>query len=329
MNKFKQIQKTAIIILLTLTLSVQLTDGYGQQYPTKTIRLIVPNAPGGGSDTIARLVAQQLSARFGQQVIVDNRAGAGGRIGAELAARAQPDGYTLLMGTGSLMITAPALYQKLPYAPLTDFSPISLVATTSYLLVSHPSIPAKSVRELIEVARSNKASLNYGSTGPGTFSHLGGELLKSMAQINAVHIAFKGSVHSTVSLMQGEIDIMFNNFIAAVPLIRANRLRALGVTSLKRSALLPEIPTIDESGLRGFEMQQIYSVWAPAGTPPSIVRTLNEVLVQGLPQSDAGQKLAADGTVVATSTTAELTKLVSTQTALWSKVVRAAGIKTD
>ena len=317
------------MVLATLSLVALHGDGYAQQYPAKSIRLIVPNAPGGGSDTIARLVAQSLSGKFGQQVIVDNRAGAGGRIGAELATRALPDGYTLLLGTGSLMITAPALYPNLSYVPLRDFSPISLVATTSYLLVSHPSIPARSVRELLAVARSSRTALNYGSTGPGTFSHLGGELLKSMAGINAVHIAFRGSVQSTVSLMQGEIDIMFNNFIAAVPLIRGSRLRALGVTSFKRSALMPDIPTIDESGLRGFEMQQMYSIWAPAGTAANIVRSLNEALVGTLSQSDAGQKFAYDGTEVATSTPAELSKLVVTQTAFWGKVVRTARILAD
>ena len=329
MNESIRALSAVSMVLTTLSLVALNADGHAQQYPAKPIRLIVPNAPGGGSDTIARLVAQSLSGKFGQQVIVDNRAGAGGRIGAELATRALPDGYTLLLGTGSLMITAPALYPNLSYVPLRDFLPISLVATTSYLLVCHPSIPAKSVRELLTVARSNRTALNYGSTGPGTFSHLGGELLKSMAGIKAVHIAYKGSAQSTVSLMQGEIDIMFNNFIAAIPLIRGNRLRALGVTSFKRSALMPDVPTIDESGLRGFEMQQIYSVWAPAGTAANVVRSLNEGLVQSLPSSGAGQKLAADGTELATSTPAELSKLVASQTAFWGKVVRTARILAD
>jgi tripartite-type tricarboxylate transporter receptor subunit TctC len=300
-----------------------------QQYPVKPIRLIVPNAPGGGSDTIARLVADTLSTNLGQQVIVDNRAGAGGRIGAELAMRSPPDGYTLLLGTGSLMITAPALYSDLPYDPNRDFSPVSMAATTSYLLCSHPSIPARSVGELVRSAKSHRTGLNYGSTGPGTFSHLGGELLKSMGGINATHIAFKGSAQSTMSLVQGEIDIMFNNFIAAMPLVRANRLRAIGVTSLKRSSLVPEIPTIHESGLKGFEMQQIYSVWAPAGLSADVVRRLNSELVRGLAKSDGGQKLAADGTEISTSTPAELSKFVATQISFWSRIVKSAGIKGD
>lgn len=302
--------------------------GYGQAFPTKPIRIIVPNTPGGGADTIGRLVANMLTGALGQQVIVDNRGGAGGRIGMELAALSVPDGYTLLLGTGSTLVTVPALYSKLNYQTLKDFSPISLAATTSYLLVVHPSVPATYVKELVGLAGARSGGLNYASTGAGTFSHLGGELLQVMAGIKATHIAFKGSASATLSLTQGETDLMFSNFIASLSLVRAKRLRAIGVTSLKRSSVVPDIPTIDESGLQGFEMKQSYSIWAPANTNPEIIKRLNQEIVAKLPLIEGRSRLSAEGTEITVSSPSELRKLVVDETLKWTKVIRKSGIKT-
>lgn len=302
---------------------------HGQGYPVKAIKMVVPNPPGGGADTIGRLVSEMLTGAIGQPVVVDNRGGAGGRIAMELVARSVPDGYTLLLATGSNLVTIPALYSKLSYEPLKDFSPISMAATTSYLLVAHPSVPAKSVKDLIGLAGARYGGLNYASTGPGTFAHLGGELLQVMAGIKATHIAFKGSASATLSLIQGETDIMFSNFIASLSLVRAKRLRAIGVTSLKRSSIVPDIPTIDESGLRGFEMKQFYSIWAPAKTNPEIIKRLNQEIVQKLPQVERASKLSADGTEITVSSPGELRKLVADEAVKWTKVIQKSGIKVE
>jgi tripartite-type tricarboxylate transporter receptor subunit TctC len=291
--------------------------------------MIVANTPGGGADTIARIVADVLTAGLGQQVVVENRGGAGGRIGMEAAARSAPDGYTLVLGTGSNLATVPALYSKLGYRPLKDFAPISLAATTSYMLVAHPSVPANTARELVNLRQTRAGGLNYASTGPGTFSHLGGELMKSLAGLKATHIAYKGSAAATLSLVQGETDVMFSNFIASLSLVRAKRLRTLGVTSLKRSAVVPDVPTIDESGIRGFQMQQSYSLWAPAGTSVEIIGRLNEEVTRRLPAVDAQKTLAADGTELTVSSPKALEKLIIDETAKWSAVVEKAGIRVE
>jgi tripartite-type tricarboxylate transporter receptor subunit TctC len=298
-----------------------------QSYPVKPIRLIVPNAPGGGTDTVARLIAEKLSPSLGQQIIVDNRGGAGGRIAAELVARSPKDGYTLLLGSAATLITGPAMDADRKYDPIRDFAPISLAGTTAYMLVIHPSLPAKSVRDLIGLAKSTPDRIAYSTTGQGSPAHLGAELFQAMAQIKMVHVPFKGGAPAMLSLLQGETYVMVANFLTALPPVRSNRVRALGVTSLKRTSLAPDIPTIDESGLRGFELQQFYSVVAPAGTPGDIVQKLHQEIVQRLPTDDVKQRFAHEGIEVKTSTPAELAKLNADQFAKWTKVIRQAGIK--
>ena len=313
----------AMLALFTAPLS------HAQTYPVKPIRLIVPNAPGGGTDTVARLISDKLTPALGQQIVVDNRGGAGGRIAAEMVARAPKDGYMLLLGSAATLITGPALDADRKYDPVKDFAPISLAGTTAYMLVTHPSIPAKTVRDLIALAKASPGRIAFSSTGQGSPGHLGAELFQAMAQVKLIHVPYKGGAPAMMSLLQGETFVMVANFLTALPPVRANRVRALGVTSLKRTSLASDIPTIDESGLRGFELQQFYSLVAPAGTPAEVVQRLNQELVQRLPTEDVRQKLANEGVEVAVSTPSELGKLNAEQYAKWTKVIRQAGIKTD
>ena len=298
-----------------------------QAYPVKPIRLIVPNAPGGGTDTIARLIAEKLSPVLRQQVIVDNRGGGGGRIAAELVARAPKDGYMLLLGSGSTLITGPALYTERSYDPIKDFAPVSLAGSTAYLLVTHPSLPAKTIRDLIALAKASPERLAYASTGLGSPAHLGTELLQSMTNVKMVHVPFKGGAPAMLSLLQGETFVMIGNFVTSLPQVRANRVRALGVTSLQRTSLAPDIPTIDEAGLRGFELQQFYSIVVPAGTPAEIVQRLNQEMIKNLPSEDAKSRMAREGVEIRVSRPDELAKLLAEQYAKWTKVIRTAGIK--
>jgi tripartite-type tricarboxylate transporter receptor subunit TctC len=300
-----------------------------QSYPAKPIRLIVPNAPGGGTDTVARLIAEKVSPPLGQQIIVDNRGGAGGRIAAELVARSPKDGYTLLLGSAATLITGPAMDTDRKYDPIKDFIAISLVGTTAYMLVIHPSLPATTVRDLIALAKASPDRIAYSTTGQGSPAHLGAELFQGMAHVKLVHVAYKGGAPAMMSLLQGETYVMVANFLTALPPVRNGRVRALGVTSLKRTALAPDIPTIDESGLRGFELQQFYSVVAPAGTAADIVQKLNQEITQRLPTEDVKRRFAHEGIEVQTSSPAELAKLNADQFDKWTKVIRQGGIKSS
>jgi tripartite-type tricarboxylate transporter receptor subunit TctC len=298
----------------------------GQTYPVKPIRLIVPNAPGGGTDTVARMIAEKLSPTLGQQILVDNRGGAGGRIAAELVARAPKDGYTLLLGSAATLITGPALVAERKYDPVKDFAPVSLAGTTAYMLVVHPSLPVKNVREFIALAKGKPGSIAYSTTGQGSPAHLGMELFQAMAQVKLVHVPYKGGAPAMLSLLQGETFAMVANFLTALPVVRSNRVRALGVTSLKRTSLAPEIATIDESGLRGFELQQFYSLVAPAGTPPEVVQRLSQEMMQRFPTEETKKRLAHEGVEAIVSTPAETAKLYADQYAKWAKVIQQAGI---
>ena len=318
-----------VALLAALIAAITFTSAHGQQYPANPIRLIVPNAPGGGTDTVARAISEKLSPPLGQQIVVDNRGGAGGRIAAELVARAPKDGYTLLLGSGATLISGPALDRDRRYDPVRDFAPISMAGTTAYMLVAHPSLPVKSVGDLVTLARAKPGHITFASTGPGSPGHLGAELLQSMTKVKLVHVPFKGGAPAMLSLLQGETQIMVANFLTALPVVRAQRVRALGVTSPKRTPLAPDIPTVDEAGLRGFELQQMYSLVAPAGTAPQVIERLNREMVQRLPADDVRQRLANEGVEVVTSTPAELGAVVKEQFMKWSRIIRDAGIKAD
>jgi tripartite-type tricarboxylate transporter receptor subunit TctC len=298
-------------------------------YPAKVIRLIVANAPGGGADLVARVLSEKLSRPLGRQIIVENRPGGSGQIGAEYVAKAAPDGYTLLLGTTLTLISSPALHPNLTYRSPADFAPISLLAATTYVLVVHPSVPARSVKDFVALARSRADGLNYASPGPGSAAHIASEMLSSMTGTKLVHVTYRGALPGVMSVIQGETDLMFCNLLPAMPLIKSNRVRALGIASLTRSSLLPDVRTLDESGLRGFDVQQYYSLVAPAGTSGEIVSRLNEEISRNFQSPDVKSRLAADGSEVRISTPAELEKLINSEIAKWSRAIKQAGIKPD
>ncbi len=300
---------------------------HAQAYPNRPVRMVVPFPPGGGTDLMARLVADKLTAALGQQIVVDNRAGAAGRIGTEFVARAAPDGYTLLMATATVMVIAPALFPKLPYRSPEDFASISLLSSDFYVLVVHPSVPARSVPQLIGLAKARPGQLNFASSGPGDTNHLSAELFQIQAGVKLIHVPYKGAAPGTLSVVAGETDLSFSNVIPALPQIKGNKLRPLGISSLKRSAVLPEVPTIAESGLPGFEVEPFYAVLAPAGTPQEIVQRLNREVVKAMQSPDMKSRLAAHGTQVVASTPEELEKVIATEISKWSKVIKEAGIK--
>ena len=299
-----------------------------QSYPTKPIRMVVPFAPGGGSDLVGRVVAQRLTPALGQQVIVDNRAGAGGRIGTEAVARAPADGYTLVFATSSVMVTAPALYPKLAYDMPKDFAPISFVASTAYVLVVHPTVPARSVKDFIALAKKTPGKLSYASSGQGGPAHLAGELFSALTGVKMVHVPYKGSSPGTTSVIAGETDAMFSNLLPALPALKSGRLRALGVTSARPSTILPDVPPLAAT-LPGFDVEQLYGLLAPAGTPRDIVRRLNAETIKAVQAPDVKAKLATDGSEVLVSTPEAFEKRIVAEIAKWSKVIKAAGIREE
>jgi len=323
--------RTAVPVLMAaglLAIAPGRADAQGQ-YPTRPIRFIVPFAPGGGNDLVARVIAQKLTETMGQQVIADNRAGSGGVIGTQMAAQATPDGYTLLLGyTGTLAIN-PSLYKNIPYDPVRDFAPVALAAATALVLVIHPAVPAQTISELIALAKSKPGSLNYASGGTGTGSHLSGEMFKSMAGVNMVLIPYKGTGPAITELIAGQTQVMFSVVPSAVPHIKSKRLRALGVTSLKRSVLMPELPTIAESGLAGYESVLRYGVTAPQRTPAPIISRLSGEIVRIMALPDVRDILLSSGAEPTPGSPEEYGKLIRLELALWSKVIAAAGIKPE
>ena len=266
-----------------------------QEYPSKLVRLVVPFAAGGGNDTVARVISQQLSVSLRQQVIVENRPGAGGMMGAEAAARAAPDGYTLFLGgVGSLAVN-PNLVRKVPYDPVRDFAPVALIASAPSVLVVHPSVPARSIAEFQSYARANPGKLNYASNGNGSSAHLAAVMYESATGIRMVHVPYKGLAPALADLLSGEVQLMFSSVVAIVPQIKVGRLRALAVTGKKRIALLPDLQTLAESGLAGYEAGSWYGVLAPAGTPRAIVNKLNAHIVAALDQPSVRDQLINEG----------------------------------
>jgi tripartite-type tricarboxylate transporter receptor subunit TctC len=297
------------------------------EYPHKAIRLIVPFAPGGGSDSVGRLMAQKLSQSFGQPVVVDNRAGAGGRIGAEVAVHSVPDGYTLFFGGGTVMMTAPAMVARLAYDPRRDFSHIALIAAGTYVLIRHAALAVNDVAGLIALAKARPGHLNYATSGAGGPGNLAGELFNAMAGLKLVHVPYKGSAPGLMATMAGEVELMFNNIVPALPAIRDRRVVALAITSPRRSALLSEVPTIAESGLPGFDVQTYYGLSAPAGLPPAIVKKLNAEVLHALQSADVRTRLLDDGCEPAGGTPQEYAQLIEREIEKWRKVVKQAGIR--
>jgi tripartite-type tricarboxylate transporter receptor subunit TctC len=298
-----------------------------QSYPVRPLRFIVPFPPGGGNDIMARVVGQKLTESFGVQVVIDNRAGAGGNIGAETAAHAVPDGYTLFLGgVGSHGIN-PAIQAKLPYDPVRDFAPVSLIASAPLLAVVHPSVPAKSIGDLIKLARARPGQLNFASSGVGTIGHLSAELLNAMAGIRIEHVPYKGTGPALTDLLGGQVQLMFNSAVSMLPQVRTGKLRALAVTSAKRLAALPEMPTVAESGVPGYEAASWYGVFVPAGTARPTIEKLSGEVVRITRAPDVRERLLADGAEPAGMSPAEFAAFIQRELARWAKVVREAGIK--
>jgi tripartite-type tricarboxylate transporter receptor subunit TctC len=300
-----------------------------QQYPVKPVRLVLPYPPGGGSDTIGRPLAQKMSENLGQQVVVENRGGASGNIGMEYVAHSAPDGYTLVFALTAQLAVNPSLYQKLPYDPVRDFAPISLLGSGGYILVEHPSLPAKNVKELIALAKSRPGQIAYSSSGNGSGGHLAMELLDHMAGIKMLHVPYKGGGPALIDCLAGQVQLLFATQLASWQHIQAGRLRALATSTLKRPASLPDLPTVAESGLPGFDAGVWYGVLAPAGTPREILAKLNGEVVRALQQPDY-RKLLVNNTIEPIGSSPEqLSQYIKSEHAKWAKVIKAAGIHID
>jgi tripartite-type tricarboxylate transporter receptor subunit TctC len=303
--------------------------GSGQGFPVKTVRIIVAFPPGGGTDIVARLLGQKLAESWGQQAIVDNRAGASGVIGTEAAARAAPDGYTWFMGTMGNLTVNQHLYAKMPVDPQRDLTALSQVVAVHFVAVAHPSLPAQNVKELIALAKARPGQINYSSSGPGGAPHLGGELLKSMAGINLVHIPYKGSGPSFSDLLGGQVSLTFDSLVQAYPYLKAGKLKALGVLGSKRSKLLPDVPTIAESGVPGYELTNWFGLVVPAATPRELVNRLYGDVSKALAHGDLREKLEGMGADVVGSTPDQFAAFMRAETAKWAKVVKQANIRAD
>jgi tripartite-type tricarboxylate transporter receptor subunit TctC len=300
----------------------------GQSYPSRPIRLIVPSLPGGGTDISARLIAPRLSETLGQQVVVENRAGAASIVGSEIVARAAPDGYTLLMGIATITIN-PSMHRKLPYDAERDFVPVSQVAIVPNVLVVHPSVPAKTVKDLIALARVRPGEITYASAGVGSNLHLSMELFLHMAGIKMVHVPYKGSGGAFVDLLSGQVSTMITTALSVAPHLRSRRLRGLGLTSAKRSPALPDIPTIAEVALPGYEAVQWYGVFATGGTPREIVSKLNAAVVRAVRDPAVKDRFAADGAEAVGNAPEEFAAIVHADIAKWAKLIKDAGIKSE
>ena len=300
-----------------------------QPYPAKPVRVLAPFPAGSGVDIVARLIGTPLSHALGQGVVVDNRPGANGTIACELAARAAPDGYTLLLGNASTLAMAPGLYKQIAYDPVRSFAPITLIANSANVLVVHPALPAGSVTALIALARAKPGQLNYGSAGSGNSTHLAAELFKLMAGVNLVHVPYKGTPQLMTELLAGQIQMSFASLISSLPHIKQGRLRALGVTSLQRAPSLPELPTISEAGLKGYEITVWQGMVAPAGTPQPVIAQLNRQIASILQAPETRERLAAQGLESAASTPEQFGAHIAAEVAKWTKVIKQAGIVPD
>ncbi|HTE14539.1 MAG TPA: tripartite tricarboxylate transporter substrate binding protein [Burkholderiales bacterium] len=299
-----------------------------QTYPSKPIRLVVPYPPGGGSDIVARPLAQLVSASIGQQVVIDNRSGAGGNIGMEFVAKAPPDGYTLIWGITAQLAVNPSLYPKLNYDLIRDFAPISLMGIAPYLLVAHPALPVKSVNQLVALARAKPGEVRYGSAGNGSGSHLAGEMLNSLARINTLHIPYKGGAPAMTDLVAGQLQLSYLTYTSTSGFIRSGRLRALGVTTAKRSAALPDLPAISEA-VPGYDSAVWYGLLAPAGTPADIIARLNREFLAALKNTEVRQRLMAEAFEPIGGSPEYLGDYMKKEIARWAKLVKETGTKID
>ena len=321
-------RKTFIALVVALT-ALCAWPALAQTYPNKPIVLVVPFAPGGTSELISRLVAQKLSERLGQQMVVENRPGAAGNIAMEQVARATPDGYTLILGHIGTLAVNPAMFAKLPYDAVKDFAPVSLIAAVPNIVAINPAVPAKTLREFLELARAKPGSINYGSAGNGSAGHLAMEYLKRVATVDMVHVPYKGTGPMLTDLLAGQTQATFTGSSPLIPQIKSGKLRALAVGSAKRSPSLPDVPTVAESGFAGFETAQWYGIIAPAKTPPAVIQKLSAEIAQVMKLPDVIARLAGDGTVMIGSTPTEFAGYIEAEMKRWGEVVRTANIKAE
>lgn len=313
------------VTLRVATATLAVTPVIAQNYPARAIRLIVPSAPGGGTDIVGRAVANKLTEYLGQQVIIDNRAGAGTIIGIDIAAKSPPDGYTLLVGPSTLSIN-PSMFAKLPYDALRDLAPICHMVSVPNALVLHPSVPAQTIQALIALARAKPNALNVGSAGNGTSPHLSLELFKSLAKIDMVHVPYKGSGNAIIANLAGEVSVSFPSIPTTYQYIKAGRLRVLGVTTAKRTPALPDVPAIGEI-VQGYEATQWFGMLAPAGTPRTIIDRIHQETVRALKAPEVIKQLAGEGADIVASTPEAFGAYIKSETAKWARVIKSAGIK--
>ena len=300
-----------------------------QDYPVKSIRFIVSYPPGAASDTLARIIGQKLNDGWRQQVVIDNRAGGNTVIGTELGAKAAAEGYTLFMGQTQNLVIVPQLYRKLPYDTLRDFAPVTFLGYAPLILIVHPGVPVKSVKELIELAKSKPGQLKFPSSGSGGSTHLAGELFKSMAGVDMVHVPYQGGAAPLLAMMNGQVDLGFDSIVQALPHVKSGRLRVLAISSAKRSSTAPEIPTVSEAGVPGVEVAPWFGVVAPVGTPRGIILKLNKEINRIIEAVDVRERLATLGVEVAGTTPEQFSAHLSAETAKWARVVKDAGARVD
>ncbi len=326
--------KTMVKRLYMMTLVVPVIFSSGMSiaagsYPSKSVQIIVGFSAGGGVDSVARIVAHKLTESLGKPVLVDNRPGASGMIGTDLVAKVAPDGHTLMLGTQTVLVVAPILQRRIDFDPIKLFSAVTMIGSTPLILVTNPAVPAKSVKEILALAKAKPGELNFGSGGVGTTPHMAGELFASMAGIKIVHAAYKGEAPALIDIMGGHLHMMFSNMSASLPYIKAGKLRGLAVSSIERVATTPEIPTVAESGVPGFEAQTWFGLLAPAGTPPDIVKRLNKDVLLALTKPDVKDKLTSLGLTIAGSTPEKFSGYIKSEFTKWAKVIKDAGLKTD
>jgi tripartite-type tricarboxylate transporter receptor subunit TctC len=320
----EMLEVSAIVIA---TVAFTANCACAQNYPVKPVRLIVPTAPSGGTDLVARMVAQKFVETLGQPGVVENRGGANGIIGTDAVAKAAPDGYTVLVTLASYHATNSTLYAKLPYDTVADFAPVSLLAEYPYVLTVHPSLPVKTTREFIAFVKSRPGQLSYASSGNGSVPHLGMELFKSMAGIDLVHVPYKGAGHAMTDHVSGQVPIFLNNFLAGMPMMKAGRLRPLAVTSAKRSIAMPDLPTVAESGLPGYIVTGWYGMLVPAKTPPAVVKALHDGTVKALRAKDVSDRLTSEAAEIVAGTPQQFTDFLKAEISKWAGVIKRIGLK--
>lgn len=321
--------RTGLAVVLSLCVVALAPCASGQTYPTKPIKLVVPFPPGGPLDVIGRAIAQKLTESWGQPVVVDNRPGAGGNIGADFVAKSPPDGYTVVMGALSTHAVNPSLYAKMPYDALKDFAPITMVAITPNVLVVNPSLPVNSVKELIAYAKANPGKLAFGSGSNGSAGHLAGELFKVDAGVDMIHVPYKGGAPAMQGLLAGDTQLMFDNLANSMPQVKAGKLKALAVTTAQRSRLVPDLPTMVEAGMADFDISTWFGLLAPAGTPPAIIAKWNDEVTKILNAPDMRERLAAQGAEAAPMSPAAFTQFIEREIPKYARIVKLSGAKVD